>query len=206
MKTLITASLIGLCATAASAENDYEWSVGAGLSTLGANLEAQYRFDPSFAVRGIAITGVDVDFDESDDDFNVEGDAKLGAVALLGDYYPNQGNWRVSGGLLFSSSEIEASGTVDIDGVSEAANVSAEFKNNVSPTLTTAYEWGFAKGWTLTPEAGVIFTGGIDLSVDAAGTTSQSDIDADEDIQDAISDAADLKVLPYISLTVSYRF
>jgi len=58
----------------------------------------------------------------------------------------------------------------------------------------------------ITPEIGVIFNGGIDLAFEATGTTLQSAIDNDPDVQEAIQTAADTNKLPYIALTISYRF
>ena len=72
--------------------------------------------------------------------------------------------------------------------------------------MTTSYDVRLGKSLAITPEIGVILNGGIDLAFAATGTTLQSTIDNDPDVQEAIQTAADIDKLPYIALTISYRF
>lgn len=181
--------------------------VGVGLSTLGANLEAAYRINPTYQVRGVVMGGVDVDYDETDEDGDFNGNVTLGGVALLGDFYPLQTGWRISGGVLFSSSELSATGTTDVEGATGVeAEIAARFASDVAPMITTGYDVGLAEGWSLSTEAGLIFTGGIDVTYTADDPALQDELDNDPDLQDAADEASDLSVYPYASVTVSFRF
>ncbi len=117
-----------------------------------------------------------------------------------------QNGWRISGGVFFSNTELSATGTVDVSGVDEEATVSAAFANDITPMLTTGYEWRFSDGWSLNTEAGVLFIGGIDVDFDATDASAQDSIDNDPEVQDAIDDAGDINAFPYLSIGVSYTY
>lgn len=207
MKNLCAACLVAFTASAASAQDAGDVSVAVGVSTLGANLEAAYQIDPSYRLRGALIGGIDFSYEESDADGEFEGDIQLGGLALIGDFYPLQNGWRVSGGLFFSHSELNATGTAEIDGVGpQAVTTTAAFASDVAPMITTGYDLGFGDGWSFNTEAGLIFTGGIDLDFTADDSLIQDQVDADPDVQQAKADAEDISVYPYVSLSLSYRF
>lgn len=202
LKTLLAATALTTIGTMATAQEAGDVTVGTGLSTFGLNLEGAYQIDPQLRVRGALMGGISTSYKETENGDTAEGDFNLGGLGLLADYYPTQSGWRVSGGLFVSNTELIADGT----SAGQDAELSAEFANKVAPMVTTGYDWRFGEGWSFNSEVGVIFTGGIDLEVNATGAGNQAIIDADEDVQDAISDAEDLIALPYVSLGVSYRF
>ena len=131
--------------------------------------------------------GINRDFDVSDTDFDISRNIKMGATSLLLDTYPLGGSWRISAGLLKSGTEFNAAGTVDVSSVQETADVTARFSKSTAPIETTSYDVRLGKSL-------------------ATGTTLQSAIDNDPDVQEAIQTAADTNKLPYIALTISYRF
>lgn len=202
LKTLLAATALTTIGAMATAQEAGDVTVGGGLSTFGLNLEGAYQIDPQWRARGVLMGGLGLDFEETEDGDTVEGDFSLGGLAALADYYPMQNGWRISGGLFLSNTELDASGQVDGDN----ADVTAEFSNAVAPMITTGYDWRFGDGWAFTSEIGVIFTGGIDIEYTAENPNDQADIDADPDVQDAISDAEDVNALPYLALGVSYTF
>ncbi|PJI84544.1 autotransporter-like protein [Yoonia maricola] len=202
LKTLLTATALTTIGAMAAAQDTGDFTVGTGLSTFGLNLEGAYQIDPQWRARGAFMGGLSLDFDETDDGDTVEGEFNLGGLAALADYYPMQNGWRISGGLFLSNTDLSASGQVNGD----EADVTAEFANKVAPMITTGYDWRFGSGWAMTSEVGVILTGGIDIEYEAENPADQAAIDADPDVRDAISDAADIKALPYLSLGVSYTF
>ena len=191
----------------AQAQETEGLSVGAGLSTFGANLEAAYHLNDNFRLRGALMGGFSADYDDTGIDGDVEGEFNLGGLALLADYYFNQSGWRVSGGLFFSDTDLSATGTTDIDGLGDVVvTVDAKFENGIAPMVTTAYDWRFADGWSLSSEIGLIINGGIDVDFTASDSAVQDMVDDDEDVQDTIDDASDITVLPYVSLLVAYQF
>lgn len=205
-RTIFVAVSMTAFGNLASAQDAGDTTVAAGLSTFGLNLEGAYQIDPQLRVRGALMGGFSADYEESDADGTVEGSFDLGGVAVIADYYPMQNGWRVSGGLFISNTELEATGTVDVAGTDEQATVSASFANDITPMLTTGYDWGFGNGWSFTSEVGVVLTGGIDVSFDATDPTAQSEIDDDAEVQETIDDAADITALPYLAFGVSYRY
>jgi len=182
--------------------------VGFGASTLGANIETAYRINPNYRVRGILMGGVDADFEETDEDGDFSGNVTLGGVAIMGDFYPLQSGWRVSGGLFISNTELSGTGTADVEGVATSvdADVAAQFAGDITPMLTTGYDLGLGGGWSLNTEAGVIFTGGIDVTFTAENPTLQAELDNDPELQEIVEDASEIPVYPYASVTVSFRF
>lgn len=207
MKNLYAACVVALAASTATAQEAGDVSVALGFSTLGANLEAAYRVDPSFRVRGALIGGIDVSYEESDVDAEFDGDVELGGFALLGDYYPTHGGWRLSGGVFFSNSELSATGTADIDGVGvEAVTTTAVFKNDISAMITTGYDVAMGGGWSFNSEIGLILTGGIDIDFTADNPAVQDEVDNDPDLQETKEDFEDITIYPYIGLSVSYSF
>lgn len=207
MKSIVSAALISAAATAASAQDMGDITVGAGLSTFGANLEAAYQVNPTLRLRGALMGGVDATYSDTDTaGVTVTGDAQLGGVALLADYYPTGGAWRLSGGVFFSNTDLTASGEVDLPTGPEAATITAAFSSDVAPMVTAGYEYRFGGGWSLNLEGGVVYTDGIDVTFTATDPTAQAEIDADADVVDAISTAKDVVVWPYLSLGVTYRF
>jgi hypothetical protein len=206
-KTLLTATALTAVCGAANAQDVGDITVGAGLSNFGINLEGAYQVTPDFRARGALMGGFSDDFEDADDGDSIEGEFNLGGAALLADYYPLQNGWRVSGGLFISNTDLEATGTVALDGEPDSeATVTAEFKNTIAPMITTGYDLGFGEGWAFTSEVGVIFSGGIDVEYKAANADDQADIDADEEVQDAIDTAGDLSAIPYLSIGVSYKY
>ncbi|MDX8350400.1 hypothetical protein SLH49_20620 [Cognatiyoonia sp. IB215446] len=181
--------------------------VAFGVSTLGANIETAYRINPNYQVRGILMGGIDADFEETDEDGDFSGNVTLGGVALMGDFYPLQSGWRVSGGLLLSNTELSGSGTAEVEGAGRVeADVSAQFSGDINPMLTTGYDLGLGRGWSLNTEAGVIFTGGIDVTYTADDPALQDELDSDPELQEIVEDASDIAVYPYASVAVSFRF
>ena len=184
-----------------------EMSIAFGTSSLGLNIEAAYRLNPTYRVRGVFMGGIDVDYDESDEDGDFSGNLTLGGLAVMGDFYPLQSSWRVSGGLLLSNSELSATGTADVEGTGNVdATIEASFANDIAPMITTGFDTQLAPGWSLNTETGLIFTGGIDLEYTANDPTLQDELDNDPDLQDAKDDLSDISIFPYVSVTVSYTF
>ncbi len=211
MKSFLFAATLACFATSSHAQEAGDATVALGLSTFGANLEAGYYTNPQWRVRGALMGGYS--YSETDEDGleTTEVDVQLGAVALLADYYPVASGWRVSAGLLFSNSDIDAlvTGDVEVNDVvypGETLEISAEFENEIAPMITTGYDLAFGDGWSFNSELGLVMIGGIDLTATASNATIQDDIDNDADYQDAQDDAADLSILPYVGLNVSYQF
>lgn len=207
--------VVGLGGTA-SAQDVGETILANGFSVLGATLEGSYQIEPDARVRGVLIGGLSYDQTEEDDDGNsYEIDASLTAAAVLVDFFPTGPGWRLSGGVLFNASDLEALGTggpsepFEINGqtfVGGVVEADVRFNNQIAPMITTGYDYPINENWILSGEIGAIFTGGFDIDVTANSDALQTEIDNDPDYQELRSDADDLTILPYISVSVGYRF
>ena len=205
-----------ICSTAAQAQEAGDMSVGLGVSTFGGNLEASYVINEQLRVRGALMGGFSYEESGAESgEGSYEFDASLGGVAVLADYYPTHSGWRLSGGLFLSNTdfngiaEATASNPIEIDGTdytSGSVTSKAEFKNTVSPVLTTGYDLHFANNWTFSSEIGAIFIGGVDFSASSDDATLQAEIDSSVDYQEARDDADDLDIYPYLSFGLGYRF
>ena len=202
-------------AVPASAQDVGDVTVSAGLSTFGANLEAAYQITPEFRIRGALMGGLSYSETSIEDGNEYDIDASLGAFAVLADYYPTSSGFRVSGGLLFNATSIDATTTasaaspIEIDDTtydSGTLSASAEFAKSVAPMVTAGYDLRFGSTWSIGGEIGAVYTGGIDLTAKGSTPQLQNAIDGSADYRDARDDASDVTFYPYLAVTVSYRF
>ncbi|MGZ9808948.1 hypothetical protein ACXN5S_00610 [Pseudoroseicyclus sp. H15] len=199
MKTGLTLAAAAATAAALSApayaQNVGDVNVGAGLSTLGGVVEGSYQITPQIAVRGIANGTFGLGVESSLDEYEFDGDAQLGGVGLLADYYIGGSGVRVSGGLYVPTGELE--GTFTSEG--QTFDGQASFADDVAPMATIGYRYGFNNGLTLTAEAGAIFS---DYSV----TTTSSDPADQAEAKRLTDDANDWGAFPYVALTAGFSF
>lgn len=135
-------------------------------------------------------------------------DLNLSTFNVVGDWYPSDGGFRLTGGVVFNQNKIAVTGTGDV-GTATGVTVDGSIKmsnNGVVPYLGLGYGtrpkddkgWGFNLdlGFMLQdPKASLSATG---------GGVAQSDIDAQ---LVKMQDAADkLKVMPVFGIGVSYSF
>ena len=198
-------------ATGASAQTVGEKSINIGASIFGGSLSGSYRLAPQFGVRGMLMGGFGYKNTITRSNVDYALDGKLGAVAVMGDYFPMQGNWRVSGGILRSNAGIDMTATLSASNPYAGfttGNVKSNLKFNRTyiPMVTTGYDWNFHKQWVLSGEAGAMFTNGGVLTTTGSSAAIQAQLDADADIAKWKSDAAKLKLFPFIGISVGYRF
>ena len=133
-------------------------------------------------------------------------DIAWSSVQLLGDWYPSDGGFRVSGGVVFNSNKITLAGTGTVNNVPNQ-NVNAEIKmsDSIAPYLGIGYSTRpkDAKGFGFTYDLGVMFQN-PKSTLTATGGATQADIDAQNlKVQEAIDK---LKVMPAFSIGISYSF
>lgn len=212
----VSVAALGCLAGSVSAETYTESTLGGGLSLFGPTLEGTYQIEPDTRLRGVLIGGLSYsDAAEDDDGNNYAIDASVSAAALLVDFFPNGPGWRVSGGVMFNMSDFEALGAggpiepFEINGRTySGGEVAAEvtFANQIAPMVTTGYDYQLNDDWVISGEVGLIYTGGLEVDAIANSAALQDEIDNNPDYRDFRDDAADLAVLPYISIAVGFRF
>ncbi|NDV02603.1 hypothetical protein [Pseudoroseicyclus tamaricis] len=189
------AALAASLAAPALAQDVGDVNVGAGLSTLGGVVEGSYQITPEFAVRGIANGTFGLGVESSLEEYEFDGEAQLGGVGLLADYYPNGANFRFSGGLYVPTGGLEGTFTSD-DRTFEGE---AGFAEEVAPMATVGYRYAFTSGLTLSAEAGAIFSD-YEVTTDSADPADQAEA------QRLSDDANDWAAYPYVALTAGFSF
>lgn len=102
----------GLLWTTMGAANAGSFGVAATVGTLGAGAELSYALSDRFGVRVLGAgfgTSLDVDV-ESSDDLEYNGDLDLAHGALLVDYHPFAGTFRVSAGVMVNDDGFDGDG------------------------------------------------------------------------------------------------
>lgn len=195
----------------ATAQEAGDKSINLGLSIFGGTLSGSYRINSKFGARGLVMGGLGYKTNLTRDGVDYSLDGKLGATGLLADFYPTEGNWRVSGGIIHSTSSIKATGTLSATNPYKAftngsIDASLKFNRSYIPTVTTGYDWQFGDKWQLSGEVGAMFINGAALSVTSNDAAIQAQLDADATITGYKNDATKLKVFPYLGLSVGLRF
>jgi hypothetical protein len=182
-------------------------SLGLGVSTLGATVEAAYRINDSFGVR-VPAGYLDASYSDTDDGLAQDHDLMVGGIGLLGDYYPGLGRLRLSGGAFVNG--IDVDGRARGDGVvgdtfysGVDLDVDGSARNAVMPALSLGLDADIGRRWMLSADLGALYTGGFDIAArDSSGQVSQADLDAE--VRQRESDAPDF--YPYLKFTVAFRF
>jgi hypothetical protein len=208
---------LGFAAHAAQAQEVY---VGAGL--LGVQVGYAYAVMPSLNVRGDFLT-----LGNRDKTFNESGTAYQGKInwsrrALLADWFPMGGGFRLTVGATFNDVKFDllangAGQTVDINGRKLSLSANDSLNIQIKMPKTTPYVGiGFghkpgSKGWGLHSDFGASLgkfqvtetrTGGL-VNGGSLGVTQT---DVDKELAEVREGVAKLKLLPQLTLGVSYHF
>ena len=149
---------------------------------------------------------------------NYKGKLKLARVGLFADYFPAAGGFRLTGGLTFNDmslklrSNMPAGSTINVGGTNYVANGNEYLNADVKIPRVTPYlgiGWGHHRreaGWGFIADAGVSI-GKAKLDVDTnLATYGVSQADIDREVRDLRDDVAKVRVVPQLSLGMSYRF
>jgi len=196
-----------------------ELAVAAKAGTLGLGGDLTTNVIPQVNLRaGVQWLGFDFDAQFDDIDYDVDVDSLYPLVLV--DWYPFNGSFRVSGGVLFNASDVQLQAklgtSVEIDDVTYTAAEVGTLRGDVEFRSVAPYigiGWGNALGrtgrWGLATDLGVAFTGSPDIDLSATGPiatdpTFQARLAEEEkDIED---DLEFFKIYPVLSISLFYRF
>ncbi|MDP5335439.1 MAG: hypothetical protein NWT12_16170 [Paracoccaceae bacterium] len=196
-------------ATGAAAQSLENIQIEGGLSTLGLYIAPKLDIAGPWGARLPLYLG------SFSDSFDVDGndiDGKLtsNSAAIMADYSLGNSGLRLSGGLSFGGYQLEGTAsTLTIEGNTYTGNFAAELKQkrDVAPVLAIGYARTLGNNWGIVAEIGARFTS-LELT-----TTGQDSItnpteraQFDADLAQANSDLSDIKILPFVTLGVSYKF
>lgn len=177
------------------------------IGTNGLGLGYAKSVSQDWAVRGqyntlnLSYTG---DVGDTTSSGTAELKIKFDSVQLLGDWYPSDGGFRVSGGVVFNNNKITLNGTGTVNNVpNQTINAEIKMSDGIAPYLGIGYSTRpkDAKGFGFTYDLGLMFQNpkaSLTSSASAADTAAQL-----AKIQDAIDK---LKIFPAFSIGVSYSF
>lgn len=211
---------LSLQATAQAA--DVGLTVGVG--TTGGAVHLSTSLSESFNAR-VGYNGLSRSQEDNTDDVNYDFKLKLATFEALVDYFPMQGAFRVTAGVVQNDNKFEGSGRPKGNGTytindntysaSTFGSLTAvvEFRK-VAPYLGIGFGNAVAKdkGWGFSSDFGVVFQGEPKSTLTNKGCTASagecaqiaSDLRAENDsLQEEIKD---FKLLPVVRVGVSYKF
>lgn len=218
MKThLALAAAAVLLPGAALAEG---FNLSARASTLGVGVEAGYAFNDFVNLR-VAVNNYSDEYDTTEDGIDYRFDLDLDSTALLLDFHPFAGVFRITAGVLDNGNELngaaQPAGTYDIGGTTytgaEVGTLQSRFALGESNPLYLGLGWSKPlgdSGWGMGFDVGVVMMGESDVSLSATGPISsdptfQSDLAAEEqELEGDINDS--FENYPVIALGFTYQF
>lgn len=133
-------------------------------------------------------------------------DINFSSVPLLADWYPGDGGFRVSGGVVFNNNKITMAGNGNVNNKPATINAEIKMSDSISPYVGIGYATRpkDAKGFGFNYDLGVMFQNPkVSMTATGAGVT-QADIDAQvAKVQDAMNN---LKTMPVFGIGFSYSF
>lgn len=208
-----------LAATPASATG-IDFGLNAG--TLGAGPQLGITIVPDTFRARLATGFLDYSDTVTADEIEYSGDLKLRNAALIGDYHPFGGVFRLSAGAVLNANEFSATGTVidgttyTADGVSYTASAGDSVNADVDFDAVAPYVgigWGSAgrnSGLSLSADIGVMFQGSPSASIDIETSNASVQAQADQYAARAESDLNDeldgFELYPVVQLGAIYRF
>jgi len=201
-----------------------EVGVTASVSTIGLGLHASFPMAPAWHAR-FGVNGLSQSTEENTNDVDYDFKFKLAMVDALVDYFPMDGAFRVTGGVVYNGNKFDASGrprgnaSYTFNGntypVSVVGRLEAEVRfNKVAPYLGIG--WGNPvaanKGWGFSSDVGVVFQGTPKSAVSNRGCTGNAALcnriaaDVRAEGQSLQAEMDDFKLLPVVRVGVSYKF
>lgn len=185
------------------------------IGTEGIGLGVGTGLTDSFGLRGEINYGT-LNHDLTVADIDYDAKVKLKGAGIYGDWFPTASPFRVTAGLNFNGSRVNATGTSDttltINGRQYSAAGEAVYATIKWPSVMPYVGIGFghalsAKGWGMFADIGVMFgTPKATLSA-TPGLSSQVGSDELEAERRELQDKADdYRVYPVLKIGVSYAF
>lgn len=205
-------ALSGLLVAGTAAADGFGLGVKAG--TLGLGVEGTFGLSPRVNLRaGLNNYSLSTNEDASGIHYNADLDLQSGALLL--DWHPFAGTFRLSAGLIYNKNAVHLTATPtsnqDIGGTTYTPAQIGTLSGDVTFKKSAPYAgigWGNAArhghfGFSF--EVGALFQGSPKVSLSASsGAVAQ--IDLQSEAQQAEADLSDFKTYPVVALGLSFRF
>lgn len=184
------------------------------VSTLGAGIEAGYRFNERWQVRG-GINGYAGSFVYKRNDYDLHSRLSLLNAGVTVDYFPFASDFYLSGGARLSANRIEGKvknlhGTLKSGADVFVPNPLTDFsvkQNLVQPYLGAGYSVKIKEGVSLNFDIGALYAGTPDLDVDSrAHKLGFSRKDIRREIERAQNRISPFKIYPVVQVGLKFAF
>lgn len=219
----LLASLFLLLQAAPATAQDYpsSWSAAAVASTLGFGAELTGRANPVIGLRGGYFLFGNT-HDEEIEDIRYELKSRLRNGTVMLDLHPGGGIFRLSGGLVFSSSHVDATGLLDgpveiggeIYTPAEVGTLTGKAKYGKTTMPYVGIGVASTARFTVTADLGIAFSGYPRVRLGADSPLTGAELEALEqslaaeeaDIQQEIESHWWAKYYPVLSIGFKLRF
>ncbi len=204
--------------TASAADSEGNMAAGIRISTQGAGFEVARRLGDSTAVR-VGLNYTNIDFSSVQAGIDYQADFEFKSANLFLDYYPGNGPFRLTGGLVIDKNNASV---VALPGISydigdltftdaEVGTLQGSVSfNDVTPYLGIGLGNPFRGGkWTFTVEAGAYLINPPAVLTSTGGTLSNDPTllaELEREVTDLNNDMDSLPVWPVIGFTLTRRF
>lgn len=221
MKKIIIVSVLTILSTVSefyAQGSDYHlgFRIAPRISTLGAGLEVAKGFSPNFGVRA-GFNYFSYGYDATESDVSYDLDLELKNFAILADWHPFEGAFRLSGGFLLNGNGLTglakptapvAIGNANYDLTSVNLDISY---NSVAPYFGLGWDTTFGDddNWGFAFDLGLIYSGSPDATLNVSGPDEANPLLADDlnrERQELQNDLDTLKWWPVVSAGVVYQF
>jgi len=216
---------LAFSATQAVAASAFDITLG----TTGLGLEWDQPLHANLHLRA-AVSYAKLNRNEERDGIDYDADITLGGAALLLDWHPFAGGFRISTGLAVTALDLglkaDAEGEYEIGDHTYTGNPHLKADIDYAPVAPYfGIGWGRAfdaSGWSMTFELGVLLLGDPSVSLKANGTVSSAEVnggtavnvnnsaefqqDLERERRELEDDVDDFTLFPVLNVGVSYAF
>lgn len=214
VRSLLAAAAVSVCGLGSAQAGE----VYLGLGIPGVGLGYAQPISPALTLRGDFFTLGSRDTTETESGINYRGNYKLQRAALLADWFPFAGSFRLTGGAAFNTYEITldasgAGGTLTIGDRTYTTTAADGLTVQVKFPKTTPY---LGIGWGHQTGSGFRFSADIGAAIGRATVTgtARGQLAAQPDIQQNIDKelvelrdgVGKVKAIPQLSIGIGYSF
>ncbi len=196
------------------------------IGSLGLGAELDLGLTDSLGAR-IGLNSFTYKYNANSSTVNYDFKLQLQTISALADWYPFQGSFRTSAGLMYNNNKVSLNGlptggTYDINGNTYSAAEVGSLQGSLSFNKVAPYigiGWGNPaeknKGWGMTSDIGVLFQGNPKTSLVAtcgtaapAGSAACTQLQSDTAAENTKlqSDLSNFKWWPVVSVGISYQW
>lgn len=205
---------MGLCAASAQAGEVY-----GGIGLPGVFVGYAQSLNDSFSIRADVATLGSRSADGTEEGIDYDGKINLHRAGVFADWFPAQGGFRITGGITFNDAKVKLTargdgGTINLGGQDYVFTAADRFDVRVKyPSVTPYIGIGYghhrtgATGWAFHFDVGASY-GKPKVRGEVSGPAAS--LVQDEDVEQELDELRDAvekyRVLPQLSVGVSYRF